>query len=423
MILFISDSIFTSAEGTSKSFEGYITVEDGIIQSVEKGEAPQQIQKQARIIIDARGKTITPGLIDAHTHLVHGGSRENELAMKLEGKSYLEIHSSGGGILSTVRATRSASKEELTEKAVKSLDNMLIHGTTTVESKSGYGLDMDTEIKCLEINSSLNSSHPIDIVSTYMGAHATPPEFTTNKEGYIQLMLNEVMPEVKRRNLAEFCDSFCEDKIFSVEETERIMKAASDMGFKLKLHADEIIPLKGAELAAKMNAVSAEHLMAISDKGIKAIAQSKTVAVLLPATSFFLMSPNYAPAKKMIEEGVRVALATDYNPGSSPTENLQMAMSIACYKMKLSPAEILRGVTLNAAHALCREKTVGSIEVGKKADLVIFDAPNIDYLIYHFGLNTVHQVWKKGILVAEKGRTLYGDFNKDDYNLKEILWV
>ncbi|MGF7107839.1 imidazolonepropionase [Treponema pedis] len=396
MNLFLSDSIFTAEENCNNSFAGYIVVENGIIQTVEKGEAPQHIQKAAEKIIDARGKTITPGFVDAHTHLVHGGSRENELAMKLAGKSYIEIHQSGGGILSTVRATRQASKDELTKKALKSLNTMLRCGTTTVESKSGYGLDMETEIKCLEINRELNKMQPIELVSTYMGAHSTPPEFSADKKGYINFMIKEVMPEVKKRNLAEFSDAFCEDKIFSVEETERIMKAAADLGFKLKLHADEIVPFNGAELAAKMNAVSAEHLMAISDNGIKALAKSGTVAVLLPATSFFLMSPIYAPAKKMIEEGVRVAIATDYNPGSSPTENLQTAMSMACYKMKLSPAQILKGVTLNAAYAICREKTIGSIEEGKQADFVIFDAPNIDYLIYHFGVNSVCQVWKKG---------------------------
>lgn len=399
MILFLSDSIFTAEENCDKTFAGYITIENGIIQTVGKGSAPQSVQDAAEKIIDARGKTITPGLIDAHTHLVHGGSRENELAMKLAGKSYIEIHQSGGGILSTVKATRQASKEELTQKTLKSLKTMLSYGTTTVESKSGYGLDMETEIKCLEINRELNTVQPIELVPTYMGAHATPPEFAEDKEGYISFMTKEVMPEIKQRNLAEFSDAFCEDKIFSVEETERIMRAAADLGFKLKLHADEIVPFNGAELAAKMNAVSAEHLMAISDNGIKAMAQSGTVAVVLPATSFFLMSPVYAPAKKMIEEGVRVAIATDYNPGSSPTENLQTAMSMACYKMKLSPTQILRGVTLNAAYAICREKTIGSITEGKQADMVVFDAPNIDYLVYHFGVNSVRQVWKKGVQV------------------------
>lgn len=407
MVLFISDSIFSAEEGCDEAFYGYIVAENGIIQKVGRGEPPANLQKTADTVIDARGKTITPGLVDAHTHLVHGGSRENELAMKLAGKTYLEIHTAGGGIFSTVRATRAASKQALTEKAVKSLDQMLIHGTTTAESKSGYGLDMETEIKCLEINAELNSIHPIDIVSTYMGAHAVPPEFAENKEGYIDLMINEVMPEVKRRGLAEFSDAFCEDKIFSVEETRRIMQAARNAGFKLKLHADEIVPLKGAELAAEMQAVSAEHLMAISNEGIKALAKSGTVAVLLPATSFFLMSPVYAPAKKMLEEGVRVAIATDYNPGSSPTENLQMAMWAACYKMKLAPSHILRGVTLNAAHAIGREKTIGSLEEGKQADLVIFDSPNIDYLVYHFGINSVYQVWKKGVLAAQERRVLY----------------
>ena len=396
MILFLSDSIFTAEENCEKTFSGYFVVENEIIQSVEKGEAPKALQTQAEKIVDVRGKTITPGLIDAHTHLVHGGSRENELAMKLAGKSYIEIHQSGGGILSTVRATRNASKEELTQKALNSLKTMLMHGTTTVESKSGYGLDMNTEIKCLEINSDLNKIQPIELVSTYMGAHATPPEFANDKEGYISFMIKEVMPEIKKRNLAEFSDAFCEDKIFSVEETERIMQAAADLGFKLKLHADEIVPFNGAELAAKMNAVSAEHLMAISDNGIKALAKSGTVAVVLRATSLFLMSPIYAPRKNMIEEGVRVAIATDYNPGSSPTENLQMAMWAACYKMKLSPAQILRGVTINAAHAICREKKIGSLEAGKQADFTIFNSPNIDHVIYHFGVNSVCQVWKKG---------------------------
>lgn len=397
--VFLSNNIFTSSEEYQESFSGYIVVKDGIIEEVKKGDISERLIRSTDQVIDARCKTITPGFIDAHTHLVHGGSRENELAMKLAGKSYIEIHQSGGGILSTVKATRQASKEDLTDKALKSLSVMLSHGTTTAESKSGYGLDMDTEIKCLEINEELNKLQPIEIVSTYMGAHSTPPEFSDNKNGYIDFMINKVMPEVKRRNLAEFSDAFCEDKIFSVEETEKIMRSASDLGFKLKLHADEIVPFNGAELAAKMNAVSAEHLMAISDNGIKALAKSGTVAVVLPATSFFLMSPVYAPAKKMIEEGVRVAIATDFNPGSSPTENLQMAMWVACFKMKLSPAQILKAVTINAAHAICKEKTIGSIEAGKQADLLIFDSKNIDHMIYHFGVNALEQVWKKGRVV------------------------
>lgn len=406
MILFECDNIFTSCGSENNCFSGYIVVDNGIIEKVEKGDVPEDLRKKALKIVNAKGKTILPGFVDAHTHLVHGGSRENELAMKLAGASYMEIHKVGG-IGATVRATRSASKDELFSKSVKSLDRMLLNGTTTVESKSGYGLDLETEIKCLEINKDLDKNHPLDIISTYMGAHSTPPEFKGNTDGYINFMIENVMPEVKNKNLAEFCDAFCEDKIFSVEQTEKILQAAKNLGFKLKLHADEIVPFNGAELAAKMGAVSAEHLMAISDKGIKDMAKSKTTAVLLPATSFFLMSPIYAPAKKMLAEGVRVAISTDYNPGSSPTENIQMPMWVACFKMGLSPADIIRGVTINGAYAVNREKTAGSIEPGKNGDILVFDSPNIEYIIYHFGINLISQVWKKGKLVAENGKIVY----------------
>lgn len=406
MILFECDNIFTSCGSENNCFSGYIVVDNGIIEKVEKGDVPEDLRKKALKIVNAKGKTILPGFVDAHTHLVHGGSRENELAMKLAGASYMEIHKVGG-IGATVRATRSASKDELFSKSVKSLDRMLLNGTTTVESKSGYGLDLETEIKCLEINKDLDKNHPLDIISTYMGAHSTPPEFKGNTDGYINFMIENVMPEVKNKNLAEFCDAFCEDKIFSVEQTEKILQAAKNLGFKLKLHADEIVPFNGAELAAKMGAVSAEHLMAVSDKGIKDMAKSKTTAVLLPATSFFLMSPIYAPAKKMLAEGVRVAISTDYNPGSSPTENIQMPMWVACFKMGLSPADIIRGVTINGAYAVNREKTAGSIEPGKNGDILVFDSPNIEYIIYHFGINLISQVWKKGKLVAENGKIVY----------------
>lgn len=406
MILFECDNIFTSCGSENNCFSGYIVVDNGIIEKVEKGDVPEDLRKKASKIVNAKGKTILPGFVDAHTHLVHGGSRENELAMKLAGASYMEIHKVGG-IGATVRATRSASKDELFSKSVKSLDRMLLNGTTTVESKSGYGLDLETEIKCLEINKDLDKNHPLDIISTYMGAHSTPPEFKGNTDGYINFMIENVMPEVKNKNLAEFCDAFCEDKIFSVEQTEKILQAAKNLGFKLKLHADEIVPFNGAELAAKMGAVSAEHLMAVSDRGIKDMAKSKTTAVLLPATSFFLMSPIYAPAKKMLAEGVRVAISTDYNPGSSPTENIQMPMWVACFKMGLSPADIIRGVTINGAYAVNREKTAGSIEPGKNGDILVFDSPNIEYIIYHFGINLISQVWKKGKLVAENGKIVY----------------
>ena len=382
---------------------GYIIIKDGLIKSIGAGTLPLCLCDSNIEIIDAKGKTVTPGLVDSHTHLIHGGSRENELPMKLAGAPYIEILKSGGGILSTVRATRELSKEQLKDKARKRLNQMLINGTTTVEAKSGYGLDFDTEVKCLEAAKELNMEHSIDIVSTYMGAHAIPPEYKGNNKGYIEFMCQDVMPYVIENGLAEFLDVFCEEGVFSVEESEYIMQKAKDLGFKLKIHADEIIPLEGAELAAKMGAVSAEHLLAASEKGMEDMANSNVTAVLLPGTSFYLMTGKFAQARKMIEKGVRVALATDYNPGTCPTENLQSIMTFACFGMKMTPLEIIKGMTINAAYAIGRENEIGSIEIGKKADLVIFDCPNLNYIIYHFGINHVDKVIKKGEIVVDNG--------------------
>ncbi len=400
MKVFLSDCIFTASETFPEPISGFVLENAGRIVLVEKGEPPQHFVNFADEVIDARGKTIVPGFVDAHTHLVHGGSRENELAMKLSGKSYMEIHEAGGGILSTVRSTRTLSEKELTEKALRSLRVMLQHGTTTVEAKSGYGLDLETELKCLKVAKKLNELQPIQIISTYMGAHATPPEFGDTDE-YLDFVIERVLPEIKAQGIAEFVDAFCEKGIFSVEQTRRVLSEAKKLGFKLKVHADEIESFGGAELAAELGAVSAEHLMAISEQGIEALAKSGTVAVVLPATSFFLVAPQYAPAKKMIESGVCVAIATDYNPGSSPTENIQQAMWNACFKMKLSPEQIFRGVTINAAKAICRERIVGSLEKGKQADLLVLNAPSLEYALYHFGVNSVRQVWKQGKKVHE----------------------
>jgi imidazolonepropionase len=358
------------------------------------------------VYLDAKGKTVTPGLIDAHTHLIHYGSREHELSMKLKGISYLDILKSGGGILSTVQNTRQASLDDLKRKARKSLDQMLLHGTTTVEAKSGYGLDFDTEIRCLKAAAELGQEHPVDIIRTYMGAHAVPPEYKGNPSEYIDFMRREVMPYIAANHLAEFMDVFCEEGVFSVEESRELMLEGKKLGLGIKIHADEIVPLQGAELAAEMGAVSAEHLIAASETGIESMNRAGVVAVLLPGTSFYLMIDRYAQAKKMMEKGVRVALATDYNPGSCPTENLQAIMTFACMGMKLTPEEILKCMTINAAYAVNRESEIGSIEAGKKADLVIFDAPNIDYIVYHFGINHVDQVIKNGRLVVEHGHLL-----------------
>jgi len=394
----------TEGEGAGIIEKGYVAVKDGKIIAVGEGNAPREMEGPETKVIDAAGKTVTPGLIDAHTHLVHGGSREKELPLKLKGVPYLEILKMGGGILSTVRNTRGASKEELKAKAKNSLDEMLLHGTTTVEAKSGYGLDFDTEIKCLEAAAELNASHPVDIVSTYMGAHAIPEEFKGNTLGYINFMCEKVMPYVKENNLAEFIDVFCEEGVFSPEESRIIMQKGKEQGFKLKIHADEIIPLQGAELAGEMGAVSAEHLLAASDEGINAMAEAGVTAVLLPGTSFYLMLDKYAQAVKMIERGVRVAIATDYNPGTCPTENLQSIMTFACFGMKMTPEEIIKGMTLNAAYGVDRVEKIGSLEVGKEADIVIFDAPNLEYIVYHFGINHVDTVIKGGKAVVENGK-------------------
>lgn len=406
LVIINASTIATCVEGEGAGIinNGYIAVKGEKIAKIGKGEAPAEIIKPDTIIIDAKGKTVTPGLVDSHTHLIHGGSREQELPLKLKGVPYLEILKMGGGILSTVRSTRSASKEELKGKTLKSLDEMLIHGTTTVEAKSGYGLDLDTEVKCLEAAHELNDCHPVDIVCTYMGAHAVPEEYKGNTKGYIEFMCEKVMPYVKQRNLAEFVDVFCEEGVFSPDESRIIMQKGKELGFKLKIHADEIIPLQGAELAAEMGAISAEHLLAASDEGMDAMARAGVTAVVLPGTSFYLMLGKYAQARKMMNKGIRVAIATDYNPGTCPTENLQSIMTFACFGMKLTPEEIIKGMTLNGAYALDRDKEIGSLEIGKKADIVVFDAPNVEYIVYHFGINHVSYVVKGGKIVVRNGK-------------------
>ncbi|HEX3010958.1 MAG TPA: imidazolonepropionase [Syntrophomonadaceae bacterium] len=403
-IIIRSNCIISCCEDSSYTTDGFVVIEKNRIIQVGEGDVPFDIIGPATRLIDARGQTVIPGLIDAHTHLIHAGSRENELALKLRGVPYLQILKQGGGILSTVAGTRKASKEELKAKARRSLDEMLIHGTTTVEAKSGYGLDLENEVKCLEAARELNQEHPVDIISTYLGAHAVPNEYLGNTAGYITFMTDQVMPWIASHNLAEFMDVFCEDGVFSPDEARILMKSGQNLGFKLKIHADEIVPLQGAELAAEMQAISADHLLAASDAGLKAMAKAGVTAVLLPGTSFYLMMGRYANVRTMIDMGIRVALATDYNPGTCPTENLQAVMTFACFGMKLSPEEILRGMTINAAYALDRAAEIGTIEAGKRADLVILNAPNWNYVIYHFGINHVDKVLKNGILVAEQGR-------------------
>lgn len=383
--------------------DGWVLIRNGKVDSIGSGNIDCG---EETIVIDGRGKTVTPGLIDPHTHLIHGGSRENELEMKLNGVPYIEILKNGGGILSTVRATRAMTKDELKIKARRSMDEMLLHGTTTCEAKSGYGLNLDDEVKCLETIRELNSEHPLTLVPTYLGAHAVPQEYKSDRKKYIDMMTQEVIPYISREKLARFIDCFCEEGVFSVEESRIILNAGIEFGLKAKIHADEIEPMGGAELAGEIRAISAEHLLAASEEGMISMRDNGVIPVLLPATSYYLMLGKYANARRMIELGLPVALASDYNPGTCPTESLQTVMTFACFGMKMKPKEIITAMTINSACAISRENEIGSIEEGKKADIAIFDSPNLNYLIYHFGINHVNTVIKDGNIVVKDKKLL-----------------
>ena len=416
LILYNIGTLVTSRELDKKDFDNgmenieilkdaYLVVEDGKILQIGTGKVPESLKSEWTKLIDAEGKVVTPGIIDSHTHLVHYGSRENELPMKLKGVPYLEILRNGGGILSTVRATRKATRYELFDKAYEVLDRMLCFGVTTVEAKSGYGLDLENEIKQLEVNKKLDEKHPVDIISTFMGAHAIPEEYKGNSHGYMEELF-KMLPIIKERKLAEFCDIFCEDEVFSIEESRKILNEAKKQGFMLKIHADEIVSLGGGELAGEVGAVSSEHLMAVSDEGIKSLKENGVIADILPATSFNL-GKAYAPVRKMINEGVNVAVSTDYNPGSCPCENMQLVMQICSSQLRMTPAEIFKAVTLNGARAVKREDNIGSLEKGKKADFVIFDTDNLNYIFYNFGINHVKDVFKEGMQVVKNKHVCY----------------
>lgn len=353
-------------------------------------------------VIDAAGKIVTPGLVDPHTHLVFAGSRERELEMRLHGATYMQILKQGGGILYSTRQTRAASAEQLFVESKKRLDRFLQYGVTTIEAKSGYGLTVEDELKQLRVAKKLDEAHPVDIVSTFMGAHAVPTEYKENPDEFVRIVIEEMLPRVAAEKLAEFCDVFCEEGVFTVEQSEQILEAGKKWGLTPKIHADEIVQFGGAELAAKIGAISADHLLKASDEGIKRMAEAGVVAVLLPGTAFYLMAEP-ARARCMIESGVPVALSTDRNPGSCPTESLPLIMNLACLTMKMTPAEVIAASTINAAHAIGRAGQIGSIEVGKKADLVLFDAPNYQFLQYNFGVNLVDIVLKNGEVVVEGG--------------------
>jgi imidazolonepropionase len=352
--------------------------------------------------IDATGKVVMPGLIDAHTHLVFAGSRENEFEQRIRGLSYQEIAGRGGGILSTVEATRNSSFDELLSLGKKRLDRMLSKGVTTVEAKSGYGLSLPDEMKILKVMKALQETHPMDIVPTFLGAHTLPKEFREDRAHYMALLTEEMIPKVAQEGLAEFCDVFCEEKAFTVKESKRILETGKRYGLKPKIHADQLSSGGGAELAAEVHAYSADHLEYASPEGIKKMAEKGVTAVLLPGASFFLAMKKYPPARDMIEQGVVVSLATDLNPGSSMTESLPLMMTMGCTLFKMIPKEVIQAATIHAAKSMGREKEIGSLEVGKQADIVLLDIPNYRYLPYHFGVDHVETVIKKGRIVYRR---------------------
>ena len=350
----------------------------------------------AKKIVNAKGMIATPGFVDCHTHLVFAGTREGEFVKRIKGKSYMEIAKEGGGIMSSVRKARAASFDELYESGFKRLDRILSFGVTTCEVKSGYGLESQTEGKILKVIKRLNKDHAVDLVPTFLGAHEIPTEFKSNRGKYIEIIKKEMIPKFAEEKLAEFCDIFCEEGVYTTDESRDILETAKEYRFKIKLHADEFVDTNGAALAAELGAVSADHLMAANEDGLKKMARGGVVGVILPGTSFNLGSTKFAPARKMIELGLKVAIATDFNPGSSMCEFLPLMGTIACTYMKLTSEEVLKGITINAAYALAREKEIGSIAIGKKADMVLMDIPSFDYFPYHYGVNHLKEVWKVG---------------------------
>lgn len=377
---------------------GSVLIQDGKILAV--GKYAELESKYADVLaeaekMDATGKTVTPGLIDPHTHLVHAGTRENEYAMRLKGKTYMEIMNAGGGIHATTRATQEADFDQLYKESKKRLDTFFTYGVTTVEAKSGYGLSLEHELKQLEVAKKLNEDHKMDVVSTFMGAHAVPMDEKDNPEAFVDRVINEMIPEVAEKGLATFNDVFCERGVFTPEQSRRILEAGKKHGLIPKIHADEIEAYGGAELAAEVGAISADHLLKASDEGVQQMAENNVIGVLLPGTAFFLMA-EFAQARRMIDAGVPVALSTDANPGSSPTLSLQFIMNLGCLKMGMTPEEVLTAVTVNAAHAIGCSDRVGSLEEGKQADIAIFDVPNHLMLSYNYGMNHIDTVIKNG---------------------------
>ncbi len=380
--------------------KGGIIIEDGIIRWVGPDSEMPEPEGHVRdeVYMDALGRAVLPGFVDSHTHLVFGGYRPEEFGWRLKGDTYMSIMERGGGIQSTVNATRAASAEELREKAEWYLDEMSAMGVTTVEAKSGYGLDTETEERMLRVIKELaeDPERKVDVVPTFLGAHAVPKEYKGRTAEYVDLIIKEMLPRF--RDMAEFCDIFTEKNVFELEDSRRLLEAAREAGYKLKMHADEIVSLGGAELAADLGAVSADHLLHVSDEGIRRMAESGTVATLLPLTAFALKE-EFAPARKFIDAGCAVALATDLNPGSCFSGSIPLTIALACIYMKMSVEETLTALTLNGAAAIDRADRIGSIEAGKQGDVVILHFDTLDALPYYVGMNCVDVTIKNGIIL------------------------
>ncbi len=374
--------------------------EEKIIEIADEAIITSKYQSQENI--DASNMLAMPGFVDPHTHPVFVNTRENEFEMRIMGKTYVDISKAGGGILSSIKAVREADEESLYQLAKQRIQRMIECGTTTLEAKSGYGLNTESEIKMLSVIKRLNENMPIDIIPTLMGAHEIPLEYRQDREAYIKLMEEEMMPEVKRQNLAEYVDIFTEAHVYNIEESRRILTKAKELGFKLRMHADEIEAIGGAELAGELGVISADHLGACSDHGIQAMKEAGTIATLLPATLFSLRAKSYARARQMIDNGLPVAIATDYNPGSCNCDNMQLVISLSCLQMGMTPAEAICAATYNAACALQLNHLLGSLEIGKQADIILMDIPSYQFIPYHLGSNQVKKVIKKGKCIFER---------------------
>ncbi len=379
----------------------YIVCEDGKILEIGTEDLYKKYSHEDVTYLDAENKIALPSFIDGHTHLIHGGSREHEFIDKIKGVPYLDILKNGGGILNTVKKTREASFEDLYNIGFENLNEMLLNGVTTIESKSGYGLNLENELKQLKVSKKLNKDHPIDITNTYLAAHATPEEYRGKTDDYIDKCI-EWLKDVKENDLAEFCDIFCEEGVFNVNQARKLFTAAEKLGFKFRIHADEIYDIGASRLSKEFKMSTVDHLLATSDESIKVIEDTNTIANILPFTSFSLSKP-YAKARKMIDEGIAIEISSDFNPGSAPNNNFQLVMQIASIGLKLTPIEILNAVTINSSYGLCRNKEIGTIENGKKADIIILNCDNLEYFFYRMGKNHIKHVIKNGKIVVNNG--------------------